>query len=171
MRYRSLRWSVGLWPKGLDSSSTTQDLVRIPGLDATRARGAKASEGCCPRSSRGYGDTGGDEDELLSLAGKLRKVPEAFERYVSTTTHQYVGHVLGLVKSYWPTTRLDALGKGAKADCTDEQFRQYLEETSVVANQIVESLIKPESPWTFGCRLIGVWPQVLWTNIEYLCNV
>ena len=62
----------------------------------------------------------GNEDEPLSLAGKLRKVPEAFERYVSTTTHQYVGHVLGLVKSYWPTTRLDTLGKGAKADCTDE---------------------------------------------------
>ena len=42
----------------------------------------------------------GNEDEPLSLARKLRKVPEAFERYVSTTTHQYVGHVLGLVKSY-----------------------------------------------------------------------
>ena len=87
----------------------------------------------------------GNDDEPLSLAGKLRKVPEAFERYVSTTTRQYMVHVLGLVKSYWPTTRLDALGKGAKADCTEEQFSQYLEETSVVANQIVESLRKPES--------------------------
>ena len=65
----------------------------------------------------------GNEDEPLSLAGKLRKVPEAFERYVSTTTCQYGGHVLGLVKSYWPTTRLDALRKGAKADCMEEQFR------------------------------------------------
>ena len=88
----------------------------------------------------------GNEDDPLSLAGKLRKVPESFESYVSTTTRQYVGHVLGLVKSYWPTTRLDALGKGAKADCTDEQFRQYVEETFVLANQIVESLSKTESP-------------------------
>ena len=63
-----------------------------------------------------------NEDELLSLAEKLHKVPETFERYVSTTTRQYVGHVLGLVNSYWPTTRLDALGKGAKADCMEEQF-------------------------------------------------
>ena len=62
----------------------------------------------------------GNEGEPLSLAGKLRKVLEAFERYVSTTTRQYVGHVLGLVKSYWTTTRLDALGKGARADCTEE---------------------------------------------------
>ena len=33
----------------------------------------------------------GNKDEPLSLAGKLCKVPEAFERYVSTTTHQYSG--------------------------------------------------------------------------------
>ena len=88
----------------------------------------------------------GNKNEPLSLVGKLRKVPEAFERYVSTTTHQYVGHVLGLVMYYWPTTRLDALGMGAKADCTEEKSRRYLEETSMVANQIVESLNKPESP-------------------------
>ena len=88
----------------------------------------------------------GNEDEPLTLVVSLRKVPESFERYVSTTIRQYVGHALGLVKSYWPQTRLDALGKGTKSDCTEEQFSQYLEETSVVANQIVESLNKPESP-------------------------
>ena len=88
----------------------------------------------------------GNEYEPLTLSGRLRKVPESFERYVSTTTRQYVGYVLGLVKSYWPQTPLDALGKGAKADCTDEKFNQYLQETSVVANQIVESLNKPDSP-------------------------
>ena len=55
-----------------------------------------------------------DGDEPLTLAGRLRRVPGAFERFVSHITRQYVGHVLGLVKSYWPTTRLDALGQGAK---------------------------------------------------------
>ena len=68
----------------------------------------------------------GDEDEPLTLAGNLRKIPENFERCVSTTTRQYVGHVLRLVKSYWPSTPLDALRKGAKSDCTDDQFNQYL---------------------------------------------
>ena len=87
-----------------------------------------------------------DGDEPLTLAGRLRKVPGAFERFFSTITRQHVGHVLGQVKSYWPTTRLDALGKGAKADCMDDQFRQYLAETSWVADQIVESLCKAESP-------------------------
>ena len=54
-----------------------------------------------------------DGDEPLTLAGRLCKVPGAFERFVSAITRQNVGHVLGLVKSYWPTTRLDALGQGA----------------------------------------------------------
>jgi len=87
-----------------------------------------------------------DGDESLTLAGRLRRVPGAFERFVSDITRQYVGHVLGLVKSYWPTTRLDALGQGAKADCTEDQFREYLAETSGVADQIVEALSRAESP-------------------------
>ena len=87
----------------------------------------------------------GSEGEPLTLAGRLRKVPESFERYVSTTTRQYVRHVLGLVKSYWPRTPLDALGEGAKADCTDEQFGQYMRETSSVADKTVETLSKPAS--------------------------
>ena len=33
----------------------------------------------------------GNEDEPLTLAGKLHKVPKSFERYVSTTTRQYSG--------------------------------------------------------------------------------
>ena len=56
----------------------------------------------------------GNEDKPLTLAGKLRKVPEGFERFVSATTRQYEGHVLGLVKSYWPRTPLDLLGKAQK---------------------------------------------------------
>ena len=87
-----------------------------------------------------------DGDEPLTLAGRLRRVPGAFERFVSHITRQYIGHVLGLVKSYWPTTHLDALRRGAKADCTDDQFHQYLVETSRVDDQIVEALSRAKSP-------------------------
>ena len=50
-------------------------------------------------------------DKPLTLAGKLQKVPECFLQYVSTTTRQYVGHVLGLGKSYWPHKPLNPLGE------------------------------------------------------------
>ena len=87
-----------------------------------------------------------DGGEPLTLAVRLRRVPGAFERFISHITRQYVGHVLGLVKSYWPTTRLDILGQGAKASCSDDQFRQYLAEISGVADQIVETLSRAKSP-------------------------
>ena len=64
----------------------------------------------------------GNEDEPLTLAGRLQKVPQCFQQFVSTTTQQYIGHVLGLVKSYWPQTPLDPLGEGAIAKCSDDQF-------------------------------------------------
>jgi hypothetical protein len=61
-------------------------------------------------------------EALLSLVAKLRKVPQCFLQYVSVTTRQYVSHVLGLVKSYWPHTPLDSLGEGVKSDCSEETF-------------------------------------------------
>jgi hypothetical protein len=79
-------------------------------------------------------------DELFSLAGKLQKVTQCFLQYVSVTTRQYVSHVLGLVKSYWPQTPLDPLGEGARSDYSDDQFDQYLTEISPIAYRIVDSL-------------------------------
>ena len=81
-----------------------------------------------------------DAEALLSLAGKLRKVLQCFLQYVSTTTHQYVSHVLELVKSYWPQTQLDPLSEGVRSDCSEEQFDQYLSEVSPIADRIVDSL-------------------------------
>ena len=87
----------------------------------------------------------GNANEPLTLARKLQKVPEFFLQYVSTTTRQYVGYVLGLVKSYWPHTPLDPLGEGAKADCSNDQFDQYIEETSPIVDRIVDSLNRTSS--------------------------
>ena len=82
-----------------------------------------------------------DDVELpLFLEGKLQKVPQCFLQYVSVTTRQYMSHVLGLVKSYWPQTPLDPMGDGVKLDCSEEQFDQYLSEVSPIADRIVDSL-------------------------------
>ena len=104
--------------KQLNDMSESRDLMQQELMELRQVRDAAQEVAEIMEIPEGNGD------EPLTLAGKLRKVPECFERYVSNPTRQYVGHVLGLVKSYWPSTRLDALGKGAKADCTKEQFRQ-----------------------------------------------
>ena len=117
----------------------------------------------------------GNEDEPLSLAGRLRKVPKSFERYVSTTTRQYVGHVLRLVKSYWPQTPLDALGKGAKG-------RLYWRKIPSVSTRNLRggrpNSGVPEQAWVslnFGCNLFwrvslkySVYKCLNLCNVEYL---
>ena len=65
--------------------------------------------------------------------------PGRYEVYLATA-HQYVSHVLGLVKSYWPHMILDLLGEGMKSDCSEEQFEEFLVEVSPIANRIVSSL-------------------------------
>ena len=55
-----------------------------------------------------------------------------------------MGHVLGLVKSNWLHAPLDLLGEGARSDCSDDQFDQYITKTSPIADRIVDSLSRPD---------------------------
>lgn len=50
-----------------------------------------------------------------------------------TTTKTYVAHILGLVKSFWPTSNLSPLADGMAADCSKEKFAEYVEEVGPVA--------------------------------------
>jgi hypothetical protein len=53
---------------------------------------------------------------------------------------QYVSHALGLVKSFWPKARLEVLAQGVAADCSEEQFSEYVLEARSVAEKIIESI-------------------------------
>ena len=81
-----------------------------------------------------------DAEAPLALVEKVRRVPQVVMRYISATTHQYVSHVLGLVKSYWLHSILDLLGEGMNPDCEERQFEEYLLEVSPIADRIVSCL-------------------------------
>jgi len=63
--------------------------------------------------------------------------------YLSETSKQYMAHVLGLVKSYWPAADLAPLSDRLAAGCSEEQFAQYVEDLKPVGDKIVESLEHP----------------------------
>ena len=65
--------------------------------------------------------------------------PGRYEVYLATA-RQYVSHVLGLVKSYWPQSILDPLGEGMNPDYEERQFEEYLLEVSPIADRIVSGL-------------------------------
>ena len=81
-----------------------------------------------------------DVEAPLSLVEQLRKVPQGIMKYLSETTWQYVSHVLGLVKSYWPQVNLAPLGEGMNPDCDEDKFVGFLGEVKPVADRIVDSL-------------------------------
>ena len=49
-----------------------------------------------------------------------------------------MAQVLGLVKSYWPSTKIVVLGDGMCSTCDHGQFVKYVEEAEPVADQIVK---------------------------------
>jgi hypothetical protein len=76
------------------------------------------------------------------LVDRLRVAPQRILDFVTKAAATYVGHALGLVRSYWPRARLEVLAGGVAADCTDERFREYLVEARPVAEKIVENMVQ-----------------------------
>jgi hypothetical protein len=75
------------------------------------------------------------------LLDRLRRALQKILNFVTEAATSYVGHALGLVKSFWPKARLEVLAEGAAADCTDENFREYLLEVRSVAEKIVGNMV------------------------------
>jgi hypothetical protein len=75
------------------------------------------------------------------LLDRLRGVPQKILNFVTEAATSYVGHALGLVKS-WPKARLEVLAEGAAADCTNESFREYLLEVRPIAEKIVGNMVQ-----------------------------
>jgi hypothetical protein len=83
----------------------------------------------------------GTEDGPPLLA-QLRGAPQKILNFITEAATSYVGHALGLVKSFWPKARLEVLAEGAAAECTNENFREYLLEVRPVAEKIVGDMVQ-----------------------------
>jgi hypothetical protein len=73
-----------------------------------------------------------------SLLERLHGASQKVLNFIAEASTTYVSHVLGLVKSFWPKARLEVLAQGVVADCSEEQFNEYLLEARTVAEKIVE---------------------------------
>jgi hypothetical protein len=80
----------------------------------------------------------GGQSLLERLCGVLQKVL-SFVREAATT---YVGHALGIVKSFWPKARLEVLAQGVDVGCSKENFNEYLLEARPIAEKIVGSIVQ-----------------------------
>lgn len=62
--------------------------------------------------------------KALSLLERLHKAPQKIFGYVLETTGTYVAHVLGLVKTFWPSASLGPLADGMAADCSESTLKK-----------------------------------------------
>jgi hypothetical protein len=76
------------------------------------------------------------------LLERLRGAPQKVVKFLSEAPVVCVSHALAFVKSFLPEVQLEIFAQGMAADCTEDQFDQYLQEARPVAEQIVQSVLQ-----------------------------
>ena len=57
-----------------------------------------------------------------SLVERLEEAPKKFFDVMTATSRNYLTHMVGVVKSYWPQHNLGPIAEGIAADYFDEKF-------------------------------------------------
>ena len=77
-----------------------------------------------------------------SLVDHLEEAPKKIFDFMMATSKNYLTHMLGIVKSYWPQHNLAPIAKGIATDCSDEDFQGYCKESEVIAEEILKNFAK-----------------------------
>ena len=85
-------------------------------------------------------DSEGGSSSSKSLVEPLEDAPKKFFDIMTATSKNYLTHMIGVVKSYWPQHNLAPIAKGIAADCSDENFQRYCKESEVIAEEILRNL-------------------------------
>jgi hypothetical protein len=76
------------------------------------------------------------------LLERLLGVPQKVVKFLTEAPVACVGHTLAFVKSFWPEAQLEMFAQGVVAECTEDQFNEYLREAQPVAEQIVKGVLQ-----------------------------
>ena len=61
---------------------------------------------------------------------------------MTATSKNYLTHMLGIVKSYWPQHNLAPIAKGIAADCSEESIQGHCKETEEIAEEMLKNLVE-----------------------------
>jgi hypothetical protein len=79
---------------------------------------------------------------MQPLLERLLGVPQKVLSFLTEAPIACVSHTLSFVKSFWPEARLEAFVQGVAAECSEEQFNEYLQEAQPITEQIVKSVLQ-----------------------------
>jgi hypothetical protein len=60
------------------------------------------------------------------LLEQLRGAPQKVVKFLSEAPVACVSHALAFVKSFWSEAQLETFAQGVAAECTEDQFNEYL---------------------------------------------
>jgi hypothetical protein len=78
--------------------------------------------------------------KIAPLVDRLKEAPSRLETYVKHLAKSIPNQVLAYMKSYLPKAMVDVVAGGLVANCTDNQYKELLEQMAPIAEQVVEKL-------------------------------
>jgi hypothetical protein len=74
------------------------------------------------------------------LVDRLKEAPDHLATYVKHLAKSISNQVLAYMKSYFPKAPVDVVTDGLVANCTDDQYKELLEQMAPIVEQVAEKL-------------------------------
>jgi hypothetical protein len=78
--------------------------------------------------------------KIAPLVDRLKEAPGRLATYVKHLAKSIPNQVLAYMKSYFPKAPVDVVAGGLAANCTDDQYKEVLEQMAPIAEQVAEKL-------------------------------
>jgi hypothetical protein len=78
--------------------------------------------------------------KIAPLVNRLKEAPGRLTTYVKHLAKCIPNQVLAYMKSYFPKAPIDVVAGGIAANCTDDQYKELLEQMAPIAEQVAEKL-------------------------------
>jgi hypothetical protein len=78
--------------------------------------------------------------KITPLVDRLKEAPGCLATYVKHLAKSIPNEVLACMKSYFPKAPVDVVAGGLAANCTDDQYKELLEQMAPITEQVAEKL-------------------------------
>jgi hypothetical protein len=78
--------------------------------------------------------------KIAPLVDWLKKAPGHLATYVKHLVKSIPNQILVYMKSYFPKAPVDVVAGGLAANCTNDQYKELLEQMAPIAKQVVGKL-------------------------------
>jgi hypothetical protein len=78
--------------------------------------------------------------KIAPLVDRLKEAPGRLANYVKHMVKSIPNQFLAYMKSYFPKAPVDVVAGGLAANCTDDQYKEMLQQMAPIAEQVTEKL-------------------------------